>query len=75
VPEKTQRKNTKVGKVRVEPKTIGIAAVTFNHQTGCRTSFSWQSDVFLDIASHHETESSTTVQIAPADPLPPEYRR
>jgi len=45
--------------VRVELKTIGIAAVTHNSCTTSRTAFSWQSDLFLSIASCHETESST----------------
>ena len=64
--------------MRVEPKTIGIAAVTqsHNHYTTSRTAFSWQSDLFLGIAPDHaseETKSSTAGTIAPADLLPPEY--
>jgi len=39
--------------VRVEPKTIGIAAVTHNCYTTSRTTFSWQSDLFLGIALCH----------------------
>jgi len=41
-PEKKQRNKNKikVGKVRVEPKTIGIAAVTSNHYTTSRMAFS-----------------------------------
>jgi len=35
----------KVGMVRVEPKTIGTAAIT--HNTMIRTAFSWQSDLLL----------------------------
>jgi len=35
--------------MRVEPKTIGIAAVTPNCYTMSRTVFSWQSDLFLSI--------------------------
>jgi len=62
----------KVSKVRVEPKTIGIAAVT---PKCCRTVFFWQSDLFVGITSCHETESSTIGTIAPADLLPPEYRQ
>jgi len=50
----------KVGKVRVEAKTIGIAAVTHNRYTTSRTAFSWRSDLFLGIASCHQTESSTS---------------
>jgi len=38
-------------------------------------TFSWQSDLFLSIASCHETESSTGGAIAPADLWLPEYRR
>jgi len=65
----------KVGKVKVKPKTIGIAAVTHNRYTTSRTAFSWQSDLFLDIASCNETEYLTASTVAPADLLPPEYRR
>jgi len=57
----------------VEPKTIGIAAATHNHYIMNRTAFSWQSDLFVGIASCHETESSTAGTIATADLLPPEY--
>jgi len=40
--KKANKKNkTKVGKVRVEPKTIGIAAVTPKCYTMSRTAFSW----------------------------------
>jgi len=46
----------KVGKVRVEPKTISIAAITHNCYTS-RMAFSWQSDLFLGIASCHGTKS------------------
>jgi len=59
--------------VRVEPNTIGVAAVTLNCYTKSRTVFSWQSDLFLGIESCHETESSTGGTIAPADLLLPEY--
>jgi len=62
-------------KVRVEPNTIGIAAATHNRYTTSRTTFSWQSDLFLGIASCQETESLTGGTIAPADLLPPEYQR
>jgi len=65
----------KVGKVRVEPKTMSIAAVTPNCYTTSRTAFSGQSDLSFGITSCHETEFSTTGTIAPADLLPPEYRR
>jgi len=62
--------------VRVESKTIGIAAVTPNRYTTSRTAISWQkSDLFLGIASCHETESSTAGAIAPTNLLPPEYRQ
>jgi len=65
----------KVGKARAELQTIGIAAVTPNDYTTRRTAFSWQSDLFVCIASCHETESSTAGTIAPVDLLLPEYRR
>jgi len=45
--------------VRVKPKTIDVAAVTHNYYTMSRMAFSWQCDLFLRIASCHETESST----------------
>jgi len=51
-----------VGKVKVERKTIGITAVTHNRYTTSRTAFSWQSVLFLEIASCHETESLTPAQ-------------
>ena len=65
----------KLGKVRVEPKNISIAAVTLNRYTTSGTASSGQSDLFLGITSCHETESATTGTIAPADLLPREYRR
>jgi len=65
----------KVGKVRVEPKTVGIAAITPNQCTMSKMAFFWQSDLFLGITSCHETESSTAGTIAIADLLPPEYRQ
>ena len=65
----------KVGKVRVEPKTKSIAALTPNRYTTSRTEFSGQSDIFLGITSCHETESSTNRTIASADLFPQEYRR
>ena len=75
-PEKSKEKNkTIVGKVGVELKTIGILAITHNHYTTSRTAFSWQSDLFVDIVPCHETASVTGGTIAPADLLPPEYRR
>jgi len=61
----------KVCKARVKLPTIGIAAVTPNHYTMSTTACSWQSDLFLCIASCHETECSTGGTIAPADLLPP----
>jgi len=61
--------------MRVKPKTIGIAAVTHNRYTMSRTVFSWQSSLFLGIASCHETESWTAGTIDPTDLLPPEYRQ
>ena len=46
--------------MKVQPKTIGIAAVTpSNCYTTSRTEFSWQSDLFLCIASCHKTKSLT----------------
>jgi len=47
--------------VRVELQTmsIALAAVTPKHYTMSRTVFSWESYLFLCIASCHETESST----------------
>jgi len=60
--------------VRVELKTIGIAAVSQNRYSTSRTVFSWRSDPFLGIASCHETESSTGGTTAAANMLPPEYR-
>ena len=65
----------KFGKVRVEPKTIGIAAVTPNRCTTSRTAFSWQSDVFVYIVPCHKTETSSAGIVAPANLLPPEYRQ
>ena len=38
--KKSKEKKTKVGKVRVEPKTIDIAVVTRNHYTTSRMTFS-----------------------------------
>jgi len=73
-PGAKKNKKTKIGKVRVKLQTIGIAAVTPNHYTISRTALSWQSDLFLCIASCHETESLTAGTITPADLLPPEYR-
>jgi len=61
--------------VRVEPKTIGIAAVTRKCYATSSTPLAWQTDLFLLIASCHETESSTGDTIAPADELPPESWR
>jgi len=61
--------------VKVELKTIGIAAITPNRYTTSRTAFAGQSDLFLYIASCHETESSTTGTIASANLLAPEYRQ
>jgi len=41
-----------VGKVRVEPKTIGIVAVTHNPSEATRPwPFEWQTDPFIWIAS------------------------
>ena len=62
----------KVGKARVEPPTIGngIAAVTPNHNTTSTTECSWQSDLFLCIASWHKSECLTGGTIAPANLLP-----
>jgi len=57
--------------VRVEQKTTGLAAITLNRYTRSRMAFSWQSDLFLGIASCHETESSTGGTTAPANLLPP----
>ena len=34
----------KVGKVRVELKTIGIAVITHNHYTMSSTPFAWLTD-------------------------------
>jgi len=62
------------GKVRVEPETIRIAALIPNCYTTSRAAFFWWSDLFVCIASCHETETLTTGTIAPADLLPPEYR-
>jgi len=39
-----------VGKMRVEPKTIGIAAVTHNHYAKSSMPFTWQTDRFIWIA-------------------------
>jgi len=62
--------------VRAEPKTINIGAVSHNRYTTSRTTFSWQkSDLFLSIASCHETKSLSGGTLVPADLLPPEYRR
>jgi len=72
---KKSKEKTKVGKVKVEPKTIGIAAVTHNHYTTSRTMFSLQSDLFVGIASCYETDSLTAGTIAPADLSLPEYCR
>jgi len=48
----------KVGKVmRVEPKTIGIAAVTCNRYTTSRMALSWQSDLFLIIFFFCKTQN------------------
>jgi len=63
-----------VSKVRVKLQTTCIAAVTPNHCTTRKTAFSWQSYLFLCIASCPETKSSTVGTIAPADLLPPECR-
>jgi len=72
-PEKKQRKKKNVGKVKVEPKTIGITATTPNHYISSRTAFSWQSYLFLSITSCHETKSSTDSIVAPANLLLPEW--
>jgi len=61
--EKSKKNKTKVSKARVKPQTIGIAALTRNHYTTSRTVFSWQSDLFICIASCHETESSSASTI------------
>jgi len=46
--------------VRLEPKTIGIAAIMHdNCHAMSSMPFPWQTDLFLWIASCHETESST----------------
>ena len=50
--------------MRVKPPTNGIAAVTPNHYTTSRTACSWQSDLFVCIASCHETECLTGGTIA-----------
>jgi len=60
----------KVSKVRVELQ-IGIAAETPNRYTMNRTAFSWQSNLFLCIASCHKTECLTGGTISPPDLLPP----
>ena len=41
----------KVDKVRFEPKTIGIVAITHNHSTMLSTQFEWQTDPFIEIVS------------------------
>jgi len=41
----------KVGKVRFEPKTIGIVAITHNRDIMRCTQFEWQTDPFIWIAS------------------------
>jgi len=70
-----KKKTRKVGKARIEPKTIGKAAITPYRYTTSRTAFSWQSALFVCIASCHEIEPLTAGTLAPADLLLPEYRR
>jgi len=61
--------------MRVEPKTIGIPAVSHNCYTTSRTVCSWEKYLLVGIEPRHETEFSTGGTIAPTDLLPPEYRR
>jgi len=46
-----KKKKKKVGKVRVELKTIGIVAVTRNCYATRSMQFEWQTDPFIWIAS------------------------
>ena len=41
----------KVGKVRLEPKTLAVEGVVPNYYTMRSTQFDWQTDPFIWIAS------------------------
>jgi len=63
-----------VAKVRVEPKSHRIPDLKHYHYTTSSTPIAWQTDLFIEIASCHETECATAGAIALANLLPPEYR-
>jgi len=57
-PEKSEEKKqneSRKGESRTENHWHTVAAVAHNCYTMSRTAFSWQSDLFLGIASCHET--------------------
>ena len=55
--------------MRVEPKSNGIPDLKHNHYAMISTPIAWHTDLFIQIASCHETEYSTGGTIAPADLL------
>ena len=52
---------------------VGLTLPWYHYTMG-RTACSWQSDLFLCIASCHETEFSTGGALAPADLLSPAFK-
>jgi len=73
--KKVKKKKRLVTKVRVKLKSSGIPDVKHNHYATSSMPIAWQTDLFIWIASCHETECSTGGTIALADLLPPESWR
>ena len=46
-----KKNKAKVGKVRFEPKALGIESVAHNHHTIRSTQLEWQTDSFTWVAS------------------------
>ena len=65
--KKVKKEKREVTKVRVKPKSNDISDFKHNHYTTSSMPIEWQSDLFIRIASCHETECWTDSTIAPAD--------
>ena len=73
--KKVQKMKRELAKVRVELKSNCIPDVKHNRYTTSSMPIAWQTDLFIRIASCHETECSSGGTIALTDLLPPESWR
>ena len=53
--KKVKKKKKEVAKVRVQPKSNGVPDLKHNHCATNSMPIAWQTDLFIWIASCHET--------------------